>query len=134
MLWRADRVEPVTPDEQLARCLTQSNHYKRDPLRVTERAFLPAPDGATSVFRIDGLDDKALWGHVDVHVGSTGRRVEGAGIVLAQVVKNVGLRMRADDVPPRHAEIVGWPDEKSDQKSRAQQLAGAAVLKMRPGK
>ncbi len=135
MAWRADRLEPVTPDEHLARCLTQSNHYHRgaEPC-VTERAFLPGPDGTTSVFRVDGLTDIQVWQWADQHVTGApgGRRVVGTGTLLAQAVTDVGLQMEADDDPPRHAAIVAWPDEKSDRKSRAQALAAAAVLSLRP--
>jgi hypothetical protein len=135
MAWQADRLEPVTPDEHLARCLTQSNHYHRVEWRVTERAFLPARDGTTSVFRVDGLTDPQIWQLADKHVAGApgGRRVEGTGTLVAHAVTDVGLRVEPDDDPPRHAAIVGWPDEKSDRKSRAQRLAEAARLSVRPG-
>lgn len=134
MAWRADRLEPVTPDEHLARCLTQSNHYHRAAARVTERAFLPGPDGTTSVFRVDDLTDPEVWQLADEHIAGVpgGRHVVGTGTILAQTVTDVGLQMEADNDPPRHAAIVGWPDDKSDRKSRAQGLAAAALLRLRP--
>src|SRR5438874_379842 len=114
MAWRADRLEPVTSDEHLARCLTQSNHFHRVEARVTDRAFLPGRDGATSVFRVDGLPDDQIWRLADKHVAApSGRRVLGTGTLLAQTVTEVGLRVEPDNDPPRHAAIVDWPEEKS---------------------
>src|SRR5882762_178867 len=136
MAWRADHLEPVTPGEHRARWLTQSNHYHRGAApRVTERAFLPGPDGTTSVFRVDGLTDADIWQLADEHVAGApgGRHVVGTGTLLAQAVTDVGLQTEADNDPPRHAAIVGWPDDKSDRKSRAQGLAAAALLRLRPG-
>ena len=134
MAWRADRLEPVTPDEHLARCLTQSNHFRRVEVRVTDRAFMPGPDRTTSVFRVDGLSDDQIWRTADKHVAApSGRRVLGTGTILAEAVTEVGLRVDPDDHPPRHAAIVDWPEDKSDQKLRALKLAAAARLSIRPG-
>lgn len=133
MAWRPDRIEPIAPEEPLARCLTQSNHYRRSEWRVTERAFLPGRDNATSVFRVDGLTDDQVWRLADEHVAGVqgGRHVLGTGTLLAQAVTEVGLRVEPDDDPPRHASILGWPDDKSGKKSRAQLLAAAARLSLR---
>src|SRR5256885_620606 len=96
MAWRADRLQPVSPDEPLARCLTHRNHHSRGC--VTERAFLPAPDRTTSVFRVDGLSDAEIWQLADTHVagGPGGRRVLGTGTVMGQAVTDVGLRVEPD--------------------------------------
>ncbi len=50
------------------------------------------------------------------------------GNVLAGVVFDIGLQVRPDNRPERHAAIVGWPAEKHEQLSLAQQLAESASL------
>jgi hypothetical protein len=131
----SDQLGDVTPEEPVARCLTQSNHYNRPSDRVTERAFLPAPDKTTSVFRVDGLSEAQIWQLADTHIVNIpdGRPVYGTGTIRAQVVEDVGLRLDPDDDPPRHAAIVGWSEDKHDWKSRAQRLAASARLRLRPG-
>ncbi|MGH9891757.1 MAG: hypothetical protein ACREA0_07210, partial [bacterium] len=115
--------------------MTQTNHYRREAWRVTERAFLPHGDGTTSVFRVNGLTEAQIWEMADEHVAGApgGRRVLGTGTLVARAVTDVGLLVEPDDDPPRHAAIVGWPDEKDDRKSRAQKLAAVAHLSLRPG-
>jgi hypothetical protein len=135
MAQRSDQGEGITPEEPVARCLTQGNHYSRSASRVTERAFLPGRDNTTSVFRVDGLSEEETWQLADTHVAGVpgGRAVHGTGTIRAHVVSDVGLRLEPDDDPPRHAAIAGWPEGKDDQKSRAQRLAAAALLRLRPG-
>lgn len=124
---------PIVPEEPIARCLVQSNHYKPAAARVTERAFLPGPDGTTSVFRVLGLTPAEIWTLADRYVGQpSGRPVIGTGTLAARVVGEVGLVLEADDEPPRHAAISGWPEEKDARKSQAQLLAAAAALVVRP--
>jgi hypothetical protein len=49
------------------------------------------------------------------------------GDVLTGVVIDVGLHVRPDNVPERHAAIIGWPAQKDEQLSLTQQLAAAAA-------
>jgi hypothetical protein len=135
MAWRADRLEAVTPDEHLARCLTHTNQFSRVEVRVSARAFLPGRDNTTSVFRVDDLTDDQIWQLADEHVTEIpgGRPVVGTGTLLAETVTEAGLRVDPDNDPPRHAVIVDWPDDKSDRKLRALKLASAARLSIRPG-
>jgi len=135
MAWRADRLEPVTPDEHLARCLTHTNQFRRVEGRVSARAFLPGRDGTTSVFRVDDLTNDQIWQLADEHVAGApdGRPVVGTGTLLAESVTEAGLRVDPDNDPPRHAAIVDWPADKGDRKLRALKLAAAARLTIRPG-
>ena len=62
----------------------------------------------------------------------TARTLHGRADILASQVEVVGLRLKPDNVPERHAEIVGWPQAKDEQLSLAQQLAAVALLRLRP--
>ncbi len=42
-----------------------------------------------------------------------------------------GLFIDPDDIPPRHANIIGWPDEDSAIKLAAIELAQKAKLRMK---
>lgn len=111
---------------RLARYLTQKGHYSRPANLPTPRAFLPAPEtGETSVFLIDGLDEESIWAIAENHIVPTlraGRRIHGRADVPRTSVEIVGLRLVVDNDPPRHANVVGWPAEKDEQLSLAQEL------------
>lgn len=48
--------------------------------------------------------------------------------MAVQQVVDVGLQVVPDNTPRRHANITGWPTEKSKKMSLAQELAAAASL------
>ncbi len=90
-------------------------------------AFMPPKDLKLSVFQIVGLRIPAIWRLGVVHVaGPSQRTLYGRADVRRTVVDEVGLAVEADNDPPRHAAIVGWPIEKSAQKLYALDLAGRA--------
>jgi hypothetical protein len=63
--------------------------------------------------------------------GPSGRTLKAWGNVLVGLVFDVGLDVHPDNVPERHAAIIGWPEQKDEQISLAQQLAEAATLHLR---
>lgn len=109
----------------MARFLTSKNHYSRAAVKYG--AFMPPPDKKLSVFRIDGLGEPATWKLGDDHItAETGRTVHGRGDIVQGEVERQGLALDHDNRPPRHANIIGWPDEKHRQKLIALELAAAA--------
>ena len=59
---------------------------------------------------------------------SAGRRIHGRGDLTADDVVAAGpLAVDFDDTPPRHANVVGWPQDRAGQKVLAQALAAAAM-------
>ena len=50
-------------------------------------------------------------------------RLHGWGEFDETAVNGAGLRVEHDEVPPRHASIVGWPMDVSERKQRQQLLA-----------
>jgi len=124
----------VGPNESLARYLTHSNHYNLQTRSVRPTAFEPPSDLRLSVFRINGLDIEHVWkiGQVNV-IGamSRPRTLYGIGKIKASAVSHVHLDIDPDNVPPRHACLVGWPEQKSRRMSIAQELAASASLILR---
>jgi hypothetical protein len=86
---------------------------------------MPGKDGTTSVFRIGGLKRREVAAIGAREVGAK-RSVHGWAVVAAHAVNESGLRFDANDAPPRHADIVGWPDDQDARLERAQELVAKA--------
>jgi hypothetical protein len=124
----------VSPHESLARYLTQSNHFRPQDHSVKPKAFAPPPDLRLSVFRIDGLTIEAVWEIGQANVVdrmSEPRNLHGIADVKASAIRDVDLQIDPDNVPPRHACIVGWPEDKSKQILIQLELAAKAKLVLR---
>lgn len=50
----------IGDDEKLARYIFSARHFSRQKQRVKAEAYMPSR-GEVSVFRIDGLDEGAVW-------------------------------------------------------------------------
>ena len=122
--------EQVADNEDLARFLVQSSQY--NSTLVKPAAFLPSPkDRETSISRHGAEPLDRLW---DIGLAAAGNRtLYGAAIIRARDVTSAQLIVAADEPPPRHAVIRGWPWidddlelQKAQQKERAAILASAA--------
>lgn len=107
----------------------QSPHY------VKGLAFEPRRDSLeTSVFRIAGLDRIGLWGlGQEVHqTRPKNPHLFGGAILAIEAIIQIGLQVRADETPLRHAAIVGWPTDKARRMLLAKQIAAEAKLIYNP--
>ncbi len=99
--------------------------------RVTQnyakpKLFEPNKDGELSIFDVAGLssEDKCK---LEIPVAKTqNKRLYGWGVVSCEQIRKVGLKIDRDDNPPRHANILGWPEAREDRKSKQQALASLA--------
>jgi hypothetical protein len=104
---------------------------------VKPLAFMPALNKnlsvfQTSVFHINGLNESSIWEIGESYIARPQEKnLYGRGDILAAVIETAKLRVDYDNTPPRHANIIGWPKEKHEQKSLAQELAAEAKLKLR---
>lgn len=81
------------------------------------------------MYNIDDLTPDGIWQIGDaVRVEQTRETLYGRADLLAQDVYDAKLRPVRDDRPARHVVIVDWPDDKAQQKNKAQRLAAAAAL------
>jgi hypothetical protein len=124
--------ELKNPDDLLARFLCQKSHFKRTQNRATPEAFMPPPDLNLSVYQITSLPEDEIWtlgrNVLQVHPQP---RLYGRADVRVEAVQEQKLKAIRDDDPPRHVNVVGWPnyaDGKDLMKSLAQQLAKSAKL------
>ena len=121
--------DQVSPEEKLTRYILHKNHFSILHQRVKYAAFLPAPNGETSVFRVSGLEATTIWEIGDKEVAMRrGTPVLGRADILAAHVFSRKLKIVPDDNPPRHANITGWSEEKSERKLIAMELAEDARL------
>ncbi len=123
----------VDPAEPLARFILNKGDYRADGT-VRHRLFLPAPKtGQTSVFRIFGLSENAIWGIGDNEVAQKRPPLSliGRADIFVRQVLNTGLHIDADDIPPRHANISNWPTEQSAKRLIAIELSGMAQLHLK---
>ena len=96
-------------------------------------AFMPNVNSVTgkpetSVYQVSGASEDEIWAIGKGVVALSGRTLYGCAMLKVEDIKRAGLSLLADNNPPRHANIVGWPDVKSEQKLFAERLAGAAKL------
>jgi hypothetical protein len=126
-------------EEPLARFIPERGHKSRISTQKCEAkpsAFLPMWNDVrgrfeTSTFRIGGLDEGSVWRLAEQHVEPTQGRVIASAIVQGSGVFDAGLDIDPDDVPPRHACIIGWPEEKEARKEHALLLREMSHLEMR---
>lgn len=120
----------VLDQEKLTRFLTSSSHYNARMAKPA--AYLPNPkNGETSVFRTDGGSLAELWLIADTYIPQA-RSVHGAAVFSARAVREALLNVIAQEPPPRHANIVGWPSSDSDPElAKAERLKCAQLLAAR---
>jgi hypothetical protein len=123
----------VEPSEPIARFIVQKSDFIVTQNVARPRAFLPNPTSLeTSVFRIFDLTSSEIWNLGETYVsGPRNRNLYGRADIIKKNVESLGLSVVPDNVPDRHANIVGWPKEKDEQISLAQELAAVATLKLR---
>ncbi len=93
---------------------------------VKHSAYLPNPkDHATSVFRHGASPADSLW-RIGLEHAAVGRTLHGAAICKTLHVRYAKLEVRANEPPPRHADIIGWPAQPADpamEKAQQKELA-----------
>lgn len=108
--------------QKLARFIRHSNQFSKKSKIIKSSAFLPYPHLELSVFGITGLSEEEIWDIGNNVLPSN----KGRGDILTIIVEKIGLNIDKNNIPPRHTNIIGWPDEKSKQKLYAEKLALAA--------
>lgn len=117
----------VAHSEIICRFVCTQSNMSKENLRVKRKEFMPHGSPlAVSVFRITDLDDGAVWEIARDSI--VDRTVYGRGDLPSSVVYEVGLGFEVDDIPPRHANIIGWQGEKKDWMALALHLEEAARL------
>jgi hypothetical protein len=118
----------VADEESLARVLRHSSHFTAAQVKAS--AFLPAKDGMTSVIRHGEEPRDELWRLAEATLGAA-VKVHGAAICKARVIRDERLEVLADEPPPRHANLAGWPINADPELQKAQQKEIALAIASR---
>jgi len=105
--------EDVGLDEMISRVLRSSSYRRKSDNGIKPAAFLPAPDHDTSVFRVAELSGIEISNLIRSYLPD--KVQNGSAIFCAQVALTEGLEFVADDHPPRHANLRGWPLYETDE-------------------
>ena len=126
-------LQPITEDELLARFIVYSRWVRSDST-VKSDAFIPPPNLELSVTHHLGLSERSLWDIGNSVAAQSGRALYGRADVKSAAVMAVSLSINPAPCSnnPNHANIIGWPQEKSAQKSLAQQIAAKASFVFKP--
>ena len=126
-------VPEVTAEEWLARYVCQSKHVR---LYQTVRpdAFIPFPHQDLSVTRHLHATKQEIWNLGEQVAMESHRSLYGRADIQARTCHAENLGVVAAPIPnnPNHADITGWPAEKSLQKMIAVLLASKATYRQRP--
>jgi len=125
----------LDPSSPVSRFIFDRNQIRKNEPGVKYRAFLPGADGTLSVYRVLNLNDEEIWEIAVRHVEpGRGKKALARGDCLIKVFQQHNLQIEPDEDPPRHANIVGFPEEKDLQKSITMEIAAQAKLALRiPG-
>lgn len=118
----------INADEVLARYIFSRSQYSSSNQTVKYTAFIPPPEKRLSVFRISDLTEDEIFTIGDNIGILRSKSCVGRADIRATAVVESALSIDADDIPLRHANIVGWPEEGSAIKLKAIELAEKAQL------
>lgn len=121
----------VEDHERISRFLFTKRHYSTQKNLVKPEAFVPHPHIELSVSCTHDLNEEDVWalGTTAMLARSDNRNLHGRGDLLAGHVYAQKLTLDRDDDPPKHANILGWPEEGGDaQLMKATELASQATL------
>ena len=110
--------DPINEFEYLSRFIVNESHYRKMDLSIKPQAFFTNKEGKTSVFRITGLSNEEIWDIARDVAQQRNKTLLGRAEISAFDVIEQGLRVEPDPPPERHANMIGWPHEKSDKAKR----------------
>jgi hypothetical protein len=122
------------PSDRFSRFIHQKGDYSVDNNKVKANAFNPPRTSSRlSIFLTESLTEKEIWTIAENCVDDPPNKVTKArGDLKESVVTSAGLTIDFDDNPPRHANILGWPQEKSERMLLAKKISDPSVLVVKP--
>jgi hypothetical protein len=121
---------PVADEEFLARFVVESNRFRKSDNTAKPEAFMPHPHIDLSITRHRDLIESEIWDLGKDVANHQKKTLYGRADIRAASVRT--QRLTIDPAPvannPNHANIKGWPREKSAQKDIALQLAAASIF------
>ena len=108
----------------------QKAYYRPSRNEVKYNAFMPNKNGETSVYRTINLEENEIYDIGKQYVAKVvGKPLLGRAEIPASMAIDFGLKIQPKTEPhPRHANIIDYPDDDSEKKLIALQLAAEAKL------
>ncbi len=127
--------DKVAASERIARYILSKGHFSASNCSVKYGAYLPAPNGETSVYRTSALPEEEIWKIGKRYVAEPmGRTLYARGDTPVSVIMKTVLEVVPEITPhPLHANIVKWPSGKDKRKMLAVEIANEATLAIYPG-
>lgn len=119
----------IVSDDELTRFIRpkQKKYINKDG-GVRTTAFSVGADGKISVFITSGMSLGDIWLHGDENFPS---EIIGRAYLPAQVVFDENLSIDFNNVPPKHADIMGFPEDRALNLTKRQALAAKAKFNER---
>jgi hypothetical protein len=122
----------IHPSDWVARYLLEGE-IKNSDKTIRHQAFMPPQSLKHSVFRTYDLSEEGIWALAVEKVEPARGKVLGRGdLRISEIIENT-LRVEPDEDPEsRHADIVGWSNDRNHRATIAKVLAAlASPAKMR---
>lgn len=133
MLNPAVKLPDVDPSELLARFVLFGSHIRNNQT-VKPDVFIPYPHRDLSVTRHLEATELELWIAGEEVALSRSKPLLGRADTAAHICLGQKLTVVPDPIPsnPNHTNIASWPDDKAEQKLKAQELAATANYVQKP--
>lgn len=122
-------IPPVEETERLSRYVLHSKHFRQDQTPRPE-LFMPHPHQDLSVTRHRDATEDELWQVGKDVAQQRNKTFYGRFEIEAKDCEIETLKVEAKPVEgnPNHADITGWPSDKSAQKALALQIAASKTM------
>jgi len=119
----------IDANDELTRFIRpKQKRYITNDGEVRTAAFSTGRDGKVSVFVTSNMILNDIWSHGDLHFP---HEIIGRAYLQAQVVFDEGLNIDFNNIPPKHADIIGFPDDKALNLAKRQALVKKATFDKR---
>ena len=140
--YRKEKAKDIPDGERITRYILSKGQFAKTTGRVKYSAFIPmlnqkASRFEISVYRTTDVADVDIWEIGQKHVANPqSKKLYARGDLQAADIFHQNLQIEPDLSSNRphdlHANIIGWPREKDEQKMIAIELAKEATLESNP--
>ena len=116
--------------EDLARYLFHRNEFNSTKELVKYPAFMPPANRRLSMFHISGLGEQEIWEIGERVASQRSLPLLARADIKVSFINKTALIIDEDGTIQRHVNIVGWPDDSTEIRLKAIDLAEMAVLCM----
>ena len=103
-------------------------HVRPSNNSLQHNLFLPPKSLKLSVFNISELQSDQIWELGDMYVAPSRGTVIGRADLTGNQIAEKGLKIEEASPPPRHMDIIGWPEEKEKRLTIAKSLTLQSIF------